>query len=147
MKKPKRVSKKALALLRLKSGKVTMAKTGNIESYDGMLVLKGLRSPFATSDEGLVETKVRKIPHCKFCGKPRKGHPKICPLDPRSKSKVVPVQVLRSRPRSLLLRSKECNVCLIASRRWRVGGAQPFTRGVAAVMMQGQHEKGKSELA
>ena len=93
MKKPKRVSKKALALLRLKSGKVTMAKTGNIESYDGMLVLKGLRSPFATSDEGLVEKKVRKIPHCKFCGKPRKGHPKICPLDPRSKSKVTPVQV------------------------------------------------------
>ena len=92
MKKPKRVSKKALALLRLKSGKVTMAKTGNIESYDGMLVLKGLRSPFATSDEGLVETKVRKIPHCKFCGKPRKGHPRICP---RSKPQAVPVQVQR----------------------------------------------------
>ena len=32
--------------------------------------------PFATSDEGLVATRV---PHCKFCGKPRKGHPRICP--------------------------------------------------------------------
>ena len=61
MKKPKRVSKKAMALLRLKSHKRTRSKTKNVVTFSEWLRSKGLVEQVTSNVRGLKVPRKKKL--------------------------------------------------------------------------------------